>query len=118
MGNTGVTLVYAFWESVMASVWLFFYVLATQKNRSELRNLRALNKKNAVLAGLAIQITYGIVLISMAFVNNVSYVVGFRQLSIPLGAALGILVLKEKLYPPKLAGVIVMFMGLILLALG
>jgi len=118
MGNTGITLVYAFLESVMASIWLFLYVLATQKGRSEMRHLLSHNTKNAVLAGLAIQITYGIVLISMAFVNNVSYVVGFRQLSIPLGAALGILILKEKLYPPKLAGVSIMFMGLILLALG
>jgi drug/metabolite transporter (DMT)-like permease len=118
MGNTGVTLVYAFLESVMASVWLFLYVLASQKGRSEIKNLLLINKTNAVLAGLAIQVTYGIVLISMAFVNNVSYVVGFRQLSIPLGAALGIFVLKEKLYPPKLAGVITMFVGLMLLALG
>jgi drug/metabolite transporter (DMT)-like permease len=118
MGNTGVTLVYAFLESVMASAWLLLYVLASQKGRSEMKNLLAINKTKAVLAGLAIQITYGIVLISMAFVNNVSYVVGFRQLSIPLGAALGIFVLKEKLCPPKLAGVITMFMGLMLLALG
>ncbi len=118
MGNTGITLVYAFWESVTTSIWLFLYVLASQRSRSGLKKLLVLNKKNAVLAGLAIQVSYGIVLISMAFVNNVSYVVGFRQLSIPLGAALGIFVLKEKLYPPKLAGVIIMFMGLILLVLG
>ncbi len=118
MGNIGITLVYAFGESVMASIWLFFYVIASQKGRSEIKILLFLNKKNAVFAGLSIQVTYGIVLISMAFVNNVSYVVGFRQLSIPLGAALGILVLKEKRSPPKLVGVIIMFMGLILLALG
>jgi drug/metabolite transporter (DMT)-like permease len=118
MGNTGVTILYAFLESVLTSIWLFLFVLASQKGRSEIKNLLFLNKKNAVLAGLAIQITYGIVLISMAFVNNVSYVVGFRQLSIPLGAALGILVLKEKLTLPKLAGVIIMFAGMILLALG
>jgi drug/metabolite transporter (DMT)-like permease len=118
MGNTGGTLLYAFLESVMASIWLLAYVLASQKGRSEIKVLLLYNKKNAVLAGLAIQITYGIVLISMAFVNNVSYVVGFRQLSIPLGAALGILVLKETLHPPKMGGVIIMFMGLILLALG
>lgn len=118
MGNTGVTILYAFGEAVLASIWLFLYVLASQKGPSGLKNMLFLNKKNAVFAGIAIQVTYGIVLISMAFVNNVSYVVGFRQLNIPLGAALGIFVLKEKCYLPKLAGVIIMFLGLILLALG
>jgi drug/metabolite transporter (DMT)-like permease len=118
MGNTWVTLVYAFLEAMWASIWLFLYVLLSRKGRSETHKTLCINMKNAVLAGLAIQITYGIVLVSMAFVNNVSYVVGFRQLSIPLGAALGILVLKERLHPPKFAGVVIMFMGLILLAMG
>jgi drug/metabolite transporter (DMT)-like permease len=118
MGNTGITLVYAFLEALLASICLFLYVIATQKGRSDLKTLICLNKKNAVLTGLAIQVTYGIVLVSMAFVSNVSYVAGFRQLSIPLGAALGIFVLKEKLYPPKFAGLVIMFGGLIFLALG
>ncbi len=42
----------------------------------------------------------------------------FVSLAFPWGAALGILVLKEKLTLPKLAGVIIMFVGLILVALG
>ncbi len=58
------------------------------------------------------------VAISLAFVDNVSYVVGFRQLSIPLGATLGVLVLKEAPHAPKIAGVAIMFVGLILVALG
>ena len=54
----------------------------------------------------------------MGHVTNVSYVVAFRQLSIPLGAVLGVLVLGEPGYRPKLAGVALMFGGLILVALG
>jgi len=118
MGNTWVTILYAFLEALWASIWLFLYVMASSGGRSGMHKMLNGNKKNAIFAGLAIQLTYGIVLISMAFVNNVSYVVGFRQLSIPLGAALGILVLKERLHPPKLVGVVIMFMGLILLAMG
>ncbi len=34
-------------------------------------------------------VTYGIVLVALVFADNVSYVVAFRQLSIPLGAAFG-----------------------------
>lgn len=118
MNNTWVTVLYAFFEALWASFWLLLYVAATRRGRSEMYTELRLSKKNAVLAGVAIQITYAIVLVSMAFVSNVSYVAGFRQLSIPLGAALGIVVLKEKLYPPKLTGVIIMFVGLVFLAMG
>ena len=54
----------------------------------------------------------------MGFSKNISYVVAFRQLSIPLGAALGILVLKEPARAPKIAGVAVIFVGLMLVAAG
>ena len=76
------------------------------------------NARYAALTGMAIYLTYALVLISLAFVENVSYVVGFRQLSIPVGATLGLLVLKEPPHPPKLAGVTIMFIGLMLLAMG
>ena len=52
----------------------------------------------------------------MGFVKNVSYVVAFRQLSIPLGTAFGIMFLKEPVYSPKLAGAAIMFIGLMLVA--
>lgn len=65
-----------------------------------------------------IHLGYALVLIAMAFAENVSYVVGFRQLSIPLGAIVGILVLKEPSPVPKLAGVAIMFAGLVLIAMG
>lgn len=47
-----------------------------------------------------------------------SYIVGFRQLSVPLGAILGIVILHERPYRTKLAGVLIMFIGLILVAVG
>jgi len=57
------------------------------------------------------------VLASMAYVSNVSYVAAFRQLSIPLGAAAGMALLKEPRYFPKLSGVGIVFVGLMLVAL-
>ena len=45
--------------------------------------------------------TYGLVLASMAHVTNVSYAAAFRQLSIPLGAFLGIWLQKEPSPPPS-----------------
>ena len=52
----------------------------------------------------------------MQFVDNVSYIQAFRQFSIPLGAFLGILLLHEKTTKPKLAGLILIIIGLILVA--
>ena len=73
---------------------------------------------SAAFMGFGIYLTYSLVLISMAFVTNVSYVVAFRQLSIPLGVVLSLWLLKEPVYVPKLVAVVVMFIGLILVGTG
>jgi len=101
-----------------ASTWLSMFVVLRRNSRSSLRQLLHAGPRYAVLAGFAIYLSYGLVLISLAFVQNVSYVVAFRQLSIPLGALLGICVLKEAAHTPKILGVIVMFIGLLLVAVG
>jgi uncharacterized membrane protein len=72
----------------------------------------------AAAAGVTIYFTYSLVLVAFAFARNVSYVVAFRQLSIPLGAALGIVLLHEPAYRPKLVGSAVIFVGLVLVGLG
>ena len=70
------------------------------------------------MTGIGIYLTYGLVLVSMNYVTNVSYVAAFRQLSIPLGALLGIALLKEPRYPPKIIGVVIVFLGLVLVSTG
>lgn len=118
IGDTQITLVYACLEALSASLWLALFIGLRRSGRESLAQVLRVKKLNAVLAGVAIFVTYVIVLISLAFVDNVSYVVGFRQLSIPLGATLGVLVLKEVPHKPKLVGVAIMFVGLILVAMG
>ena len=54
----------------------------------------------------------------MAYVTDISYVAGFRQLSIPLGAGLGIVFLKEPCPAAKIAGIAVLFIGLVLIGVG
>ena len=71
----------------------------------------------AALTGVFIMATYLLVLIAMAFAENISYIVAFRQVSIPLGALLGILVLKEPHSAPKIVGVALAFAGLVLVKL-
>ena len=53
----------------------------------------------------------------MGFVTNVSFVQAFRQLSLPLGVFAGIVFLKESPAKPKLLGVALIVLGLILTVL-
>ena len=90
-------------------------------SRTERRKIKPELQKGwipAALTGLVIAAAYGLVLAAMGFVANVSYVVAFRQLSIPLGAILGLTVEKEPCHLPKILGIVVAFTGLILVALG
>jgi len=118
IGNTQMTLLYACLEALAASLWLALFVVLRRSGRSSLTRVLRTNRRHALLAGVAIYLTYAIVLVALAFADNVSYVVGFRQLSIPLGATFGILVLGESPHAPKIAGVVIMFIGLILVAVG
>lgn len=117
-GVTGRTLLYACLEFFAGSLWIAFFVLARGGERNALRHALSHEKLHAIITGVSIVACYVLVLISLAFVRNVSYVVGFRQLSIPLGAVLAILVLGEPAHRPRMLGVGVMFAGLILIATG
>jgi drug/metabolite transporter (DMT)-like permease len=54
----------------------------------------------------------------MAFVNDVSYVVAFRQVSLPIGVILGLLILRERGGWLRFSAVILMVAGLIFIATG
>jgi len=93
-------------------------MLFRRQDRIALAQTWADHRLYAGTAGLIIVATYGLVLTSMAYVTNVSYVAAFRQLSIPIGAVLGLTIQKEKGQLPKLVGIGVVFIGLILVGLG
>ena len=118
IGITPLTLLYACMEALSASFWLVLLVALRREGRASFRQVLRTGKRQASLAGGMIYLTYGMVLVSLAFVSNVSYVVAFRQLSIPLGTLLGITVLQEPRYLPKIVGVAVMFVGLVLVGSG
>jgi len=112
------TMLYSFVEALSASLWLGGFVLGSRRGRRELGAVWRHQRSSAFLAGAGIYVTYTIVLVSLAFVRNVSYVVAFRQLSIPIGAVLGMLLLKEPRPAPKIAGIAVLFVGLLMVGLG
>ncbi|MFT5194578.1 MAG: drug/metabolite transporter (DMT)-like permease [Cellvibrionaceae bacterium] len=72
----------------------------------------------SALTGVVIMATYGLVLAALAFVSNVSYVAAFRQLSIPIGAVLGMTLQGEPKYRPKLVGIAIVSIGLIFVGFG
>jgi drug/metabolite transporter (DMT)-like permease len=88
--------------------------------RKERETLSAQFKNDSLAAagsGLVIFGAYGLVLAAMVVASNVSYVVAFRQLSIPIGAILGMTAGREPRYAPRLVGIGVIFGGLLLVGL-
>jgi len=116
--NTSITLIYACLEALITSAWMALFVIFNKQSRLDFFQVIRVNKLHAVVAGIGIHLSYTLVLIAFAFADNVSYIIAFHRLSIPLGAALGILILKEKSYPTKIIGVLVVLIGLIFVALG
>lgn len=97
--------------------------LGTLLHPAERRQLRPILQNrslviSAVLTGVAIMSTYGLVLAAMAYVSDVSYVAAFRQLSIPIGAILGLTLQQEPRYLPKLLGIGIVSIGLVLVGIG
>jgi drug/metabolite transporter (DMT)-like permease len=117
-GVTGLTLVYACFEAASSTLWLIAMNVFRPASRRQLVTYLQTDRLGLLLAGGMIYATYALVLIAMAYATNVSYVVAFRQLSIPLGALMGIALLREPAHRPKLAGVAVVFAGLILVGTG
>ena len=73
---------------------------------------RALTVSEALLAGFFASLCYSLVLVAMNYVTNVSYVQVFRQLGLPIGMGLGVLILKEHCTWTKVIGVILILSGL------
>ena len=118
MSTLDASLVYLGFQWLFGFVWLALFVLPLRRSRGSFVEAVRTSKKAAGFTGLAVSLAYILVLVSMASVENVSYVVAFRQLSIPVGAMLGVVLLKEPRHPPKLAGVATIFVGLMLVGTG
>jgi drug/metabolite transporter (DMT)-like permease len=128
LAPTVTTLLFALLEGVSTNLWLAGFLLAGAargkgSRGAAARTLAALRLPRgqlrlALLSGIAIFAAYTLVLIAMGFARNVTYVVAFRQMSVPLGVLLGLAVLGEPLNPPKIAGVLAVTAGLVLVAVG
>lgn len=111
-------MLYACLQALSATLWLLVFVLLRPSGRQAMANVLRLDRWAAVGTGVAIYATYSLVLMAMTFAHNISYIVAFRQISIPIGVGLGVTLLGESLVPPKIVGVLVLLVGLLMVALG
>ncbi|MBD5770819.1 EamA family transporter [Marinomonas colpomeniae] len=113
-----VALVYVSLQSAFAVIWMGWFVLSTTKLRQNFKTLLQKQWRIGLITAALMLGTYSLVILSMAFVDNVSYVVALRQFSIPLGVLFAVIGFGESLKAPKIFGVIITFIGLIAVALG
>lgn len=107
------TLVYAFLEGLACAIWIGIFILVTGRRSGETR----VPLGWAAGAGVLMCLTYGMVLLAMAYAREVSLIVAFRQVSILVGALMGIAFLRESADVAKILGLIVLFSGLVAVAL-
>ena len=118
LGTVGIGISYVSIEFCIAAFWLALFTVTHKSGRNDLRQVFQTSLRPAVLTGVSFLVPYSLVLISMAHVSNVSYVVAFRQLSIPLGVIFGLIFLKEPRFYAKFMGTFIIFIGLIFVAIG
>lgn len=111
------TLIYMVFEGIFCSSWQSLFVIFDSSERTSFIEVLRQYKGAAAITGIGIYLTYGLVLISMNYVTNVSYVATFRQLSIPLSALLGMALLNEPRYNPRIVAVVMIFVGLVMVGL-
>lgn len=110
------TLIYLALEAVTCTLWKIMIVLCSARERKSFAMILKRCKIAAATTGIGIYLTYGLVLLSMNFVTHVSYVAAFRQLSIPMGAVMGMVFLGEARPLTKISGIIAIFSGLVMLS--
>ena len=103
---------YLFLMETGVALTLLLLVLMSRPEKEELR--RNLKSPAPYLCGLFSGAAYFLVLAAMGFVDNVSFLQAFRQMSLPVGVILGVVFLHEKLTLPKIIGTIMIVLGLIL----
>lgn len=99
-------------QALVTPLWALPMVLLLPTERHRLPLLWRTERRLMLWTGLMITTTYGFVLVALALSDEVSHVVALRQLSIPLGALIGILWLKERLSTFKALGLVIMLTGL------
>ena len=106
---------YSSCREIVATITLWVIVLicyCCKWERGLFKNL--VKSKHPYMAGFSAALAYLLVLVAMFYVTNVSFVQAFRQLSLPVSAALGFIFLKEKISVLRLVSLAMIMSGLII----
>lgn len=98
---------------IFLTLALFVLVFCSRREKAEFFK-NSIRSISPCICGVFYTAAYLLVLAAMGMVSNVSFLQAFRQMSLPLGVAAGIIFLHEKLSGPKLAGTFLVVFGLIL----
>ena len=106
-------------EVQLASTFVFMaaYMAVSRAERVHLLENFSGHFWQAAQTGLLVSLTYGLVLVAMTLATSVSYIVAFRQLSIPIGGIFGMVFQKESHPLPRVFGIGFIFIGLVLVAI-
>lgn len=102
-------------QFIVTGLWLLLWCCSGSGRRQLRQGWQ--DRKVALLTGIMMGGTYGLVLLAMTLTENVSYVVALRQLSIPVGVGLGIWLLREPAHRPRLVGAGLVCLGLVAVSL-
>ena len=107
------SLTYYSTRGIMLSSTLWLVCLSMKTTRKDIVEMvTGKTWRQGILAGIFASFSYALVLCAMNYVTNVSYVQVFRQLGLPIGMGLGVLILKERCTATKILGVILILSGL------
>lgn len=94
------------------------FVISRKKERENFKHLISSPKTviYPAMAGILSSLAYLLILLAMPRTPQLSFLQAFRQMSLPIGLMLGIFILKEPAYRPKLAGCAMIVTGLVVIA--
>jgi drug/metabolite transporter (DMT)-like permease len=107
-------ILYAFWMDAFIVLFITPVILWRRGWRG-IREDWEETKVRAVVAGFLARFGYILVLVAMSLIQ-VSYILALRQISVVLGTAAGVLLLKERYGRMRLIGSAIMFIGVYILA--
>ena len=92
---------------------LWIVVFCTRTSRAEAAELWRKRDWRPFVAGCCSSLTYVLVLMAMNYVSNVSFVQAFRQIGLLFGMLEGVFILKERCTAPKVVGLALVLVGLV-----
>ena len=108
---------YIYLQVLFTSLLLGVVSLSNSKNRQEFIDVCCTKKAVSFAISGMTMLSYAPILVAMTLVTNVTYVVAFRQASIPIAFLLGVIFLKELSYCIRWIAVILILTGLVISAL-